>query len=71
MLCEIDILLQLDHPNIIKTHAVYEDMQNIYMIMDYHNGGELFDSIKKNAKLKRRLPEVTIKKITTNILSAL
>ena len=71
MCCEIDILRELEHPNIIKTHAVYEDMQNIYVVMDYHNGGELFHSIKKATKLKRRLPEVTIKKITTNILSAL
>lgn len=50
MCCEIDILRELDHPNIIKTHAVYEDMLNIYVIMDYHNGGELFKSIKKASK---------------------
>lgn len=31
---EIELLKKLDHPNIIKVHAVIEDVYKIYMIID-------------------------------------
>ena len=31
---EIELLKKLDHPNIIKVHAVIEDIDKIYMIID-------------------------------------
>jgi len=34
-----------DHPNILKIHEFYEDEYNFYIVMDYLQGGELFDKI--------------------------
>ena len=42
---EIDLLKNLDHPNIVKLYEVFEDKQNIYLVTELCNGGELFDVI--------------------------
>jgi len=42
---EIDILASLDHPNIIKLYAVYEDERAYHLVTEYCSGGELFDRI--------------------------
>lgn len=44
---EIMILKQLDHPNCIKLHEVYEDENDLYLVMDICSGGELFERIQK------------------------
>lgn len=40
---EIDILKQVDHPNIVKLHDIYEDEKYFFLIMELMTGGELFD----------------------------
>ncbi len=44
---EIDILKQLDHPNIVRIYEFYQDKLNFYLITEYIDGGELFDKITK------------------------
>lgn len=41
---EIAILMKLDHPNILKIFEYFEDSENLYIIMEYLEGGELFRS---------------------------
>ena len=45
---EIMILSQLDHPNISKYYETYESSKNIYLVMEYCGGVDLFDKIVKN-----------------------
>lgn len=42
---EIEIMSNLDHPNIIKLYETFEDDKNIYLVMEVCEGGELFDRI--------------------------
>ncbi|CAM9239606.1 unnamed protein product [Phaeothamnion confervicola] len=42
---EIAIMKLVNHPNIIRMEAVYESRQFIYIVMELHSGGELFDRI--------------------------
>ncbi len=42
---EVDILKQVDHPNIVKFYDMYEDEKYIYIVMELLGGGELFDQI--------------------------
>jgi calcium-dependent protein kinase len=36
---------QLDHPNCIKLFEVFEDKKYIYFVMEFCEGGELFEQI--------------------------
>ncbi|XP_074168738.1 serine/threonine-protein kinase DCLK3 isoform X1 [Rhinolophus sinicus] len=47
---EIFIIQSLSHPNIVKLHEVYETETEIYLIMEYVQGGDLFDAIIENVK---------------------
>jgi len=44
---EIEILKTLDHPNVIRFYEVYEDAQFFYLVLEYCQGGDLFDRMKE------------------------
>ena len=45
---EIKILKMIRHPNIIQLYEIIETPKQLYLIMEYASGGELFDFIVKN-----------------------
>mmetsp|Transcript_32711 Transcript_32711/g.5950 ORF Transcript_32711/g.5950 Transcript_32711/m.5950 type:complete len:99 (-) Transcript_32711:1031-1327(-) len=45
LLREVNILREVDHPNIVKLYEIYEDRNYIYMVMELCEGGELFDML--------------------------
>ena len=49
---EIDILKKLRHNNIVHLYNVIDTQTNIFLIMEYCNGIELFDYITKNKCIK-------------------
>ncbi|XP_004676695.2 PREDICTED: serine/threonine-protein kinase DCLK3 [Condylura cristata] len=51
---EILIIQSLSHPNIVKLHEVYETETEIYLIMEYVQGGDLFDAIIESVKFPER-----------------
>ena len=44
---EIAILQKLDHPNIVKFYEQFDDKDNYYIIIEYCNGGNLLENLKK------------------------
>lgn len=38
---EVDMMRQLDHPNICRLHAVYSTVEHLFMVMDLCKGGDL------------------------------
>ncbi|CAN7096226.1 calcium-dependent protein kinase 10 [Brassica rapa] len=43
---EVSIMSTLpDHPNVVKLRATYEDGENVHLVMELCEGGELFDRI--------------------------
>jgi calcium-dependent protein kinase len=44
-LAEVELLKELDHPNICRLHEVFEDEHALYLVLDLCEGGELFDRI--------------------------
>jgi len=40
---EIDILMQVDHPNIVKMQDVYDDEDHFYIVLELMTGGEVSD----------------------------
>eukprot|EP00095_Tigriopus_kingsejongensis_P006502 maker-scaffold844_size89433-snap-gene-0.13 protein:Tk06502 transcript:maker-scaffold844_size89433-snap-gene-0.13-mRNA-1 annotation:"amp-activated protein kinase alpha subunit" len=49
---EIQNLKLFNHPHIIKLYQVISTPTDIFMVMEYVSGGELFDYIVKHGKLK-------------------
>ena len=48
---EIKILKKVRHPNVIQLYEIIETEKELYMIMEYCNGGELFDYIVRHTRL--------------------
>ncbi|XP_061346690.1 CBL-interacting serine/threonine-protein kinase 1-like isoform X2 [Gastrolobium bilobum] len=48
---EISTLKLLKHPNVVRLYEVLASKSKIYMVLEYVNGGELFDKISSKGKL--------------------
>lgn len=64
---EVDIMRDCDHPHIIKLHEVYESTKFIFLILDYLDGGELFESIKRQESFSEQMAV----KVMRNVFCAL
>ncbi|XP_071845585.1 calcium/calmodulin-dependent protein kinase type IV-like [Apostichopus japonicus] len=42
---EVQILLRLNHPNVIKLHEIFESQTELFLVLELVTGGELFDRI--------------------------
>lgn len=66
MFAELNILKEIDHPNIVKLYDLYEDEKFYYLVTEYLSGGELFDRIQK----KKHFSEVDAAKYMRQVMSA-
>ena len=64
---EIDILKNLDHPNILRLYETIEDNNSIYLVTEICEGGELFDEILA----RNRFEEKDAAPIMKQLLSAI
>ena len=64
---EIEILRNLDHPNIMKIYEYYEDNKNFYIVGEYCDSGDLYSKLEKLDNFS----EVIVKIIMKKILSAI
>lgn len=64
---EIDILKNLDHPNIVKLYEVFEDKHYIYLVTELCTGGELFDEILKRKQFAEKDAAPVIKQVLSAI----
>uniref|UniRef100_A0A7S3VNV4 Protein kinase domain-containing protein n=1 Tax=Dunaliella tertiolecta TaxID=3047 RepID=A0A7S3VNV4_DUNTE len=66
---EMRIHIQLDHVNIIKLYAAFEDDKNVYMVQEFAGGGDLFEDLKKHGgQIKEKY---VIRDVIVPFLSAL
>ena len=68
---EIDILIKMDHPNIIKLYDVYESNNSLYLIMEECHGGELFDRIIKRIENNQMYTEKEACEIIKQVMGAI
>jgi calcium-dependent protein kinase len=64
---EIDILKNLDHPNIVKLYEVFEDKTKIYLITELCDGGELFDEIIERGNFTEKDAASVIKQVLSAV----
>lgn len=48
---EINIMLKIDHENIVKLHETIVSQKYIYLVLEYCDGGDLYKYIKTHGKL--------------------
>jgi calcium-dependent protein kinase len=64
---ELKILKEMDHPNIVKLYEIYEHKNNIYLVTELCDGGELFYYITQS----KHLTEGQASKIMRQVFSAI
>jgi serine/threonine protein kinase len=64
---EVDILSQLDHPNVVKLFEIFDEGDFLYLVLELMNGGEVYffllkisnscsiESSRRNTIQKKRL----------------
>ncbi|KAG5520087.1 hypothetical protein PMAC_001163 [Pneumocystis sp. 'macacae'] len=51
---EVVIMKLIDHPNVMRLYDVWENKNELYLILEYIEGGELFDYLVQKGKLEER-----------------
>lgn len=65
---EVEIMATLPpHPNVIHFEAAFEDAENIYLVMELCEGGELFDRITKKGQYSERDAAVLCRQMLSSI----
>lgn len=64
---ELQILRQLDHPNIVRLKSFYEDVENYYLVMELVPGGDLMDFVAANGAIGEDATQVITKQILDGI----
>ena len=41
MQSEVDILSQLDHPNVVKLFEIFDEIDSLYLVFELMTGGEV------------------------------
>jgi NIMA (never in mitosis gene a)-related kinase len=54
---EVDVLSQMRHPNIVSYCDSFKENGNLYIVMDYCDGGDLYGRITAQSKLGVGFPE--------------
>ena len=65
---EVNILLNLDHPNIVKLFDLYEDSKYYMMVTEYCSGGELFERIQQNTSFSEKQAAFYMRQILSAIV---
>ena len=50
LICEIQVLAKLDHPNIVKYYETYDDDKNFHLVMELCEGKDSYVQIVKEEK---------------------
>lgn len=64
---ELDTMAYLDNENLVKMHDFFSDSTNFYLIVDFCQGGELFNYIVTQQKLNEPIAAVIFKQIVSAI----
>lgn len=68
---EVSILKKVSHQNIIKYYSSFLDSGNLYIIMEYAEGGDLYSLIKHYKRHNKHFDEFDIWRIAYEVLNGL
>ncbi|KAH0569859.1 Kinase, AGC [Spironucleus salmonicida] len=62
---EYEVLSQLDHPFLARMYAAFSDQRNYYLLMEFCEGGELAQILKKQAFLQENVAKQYVSELLT------
>lgn len=67
---EIKVLRRFNHPHIIKNFEYIDTPSDIFMVIEYAQGGELFDYISRRERVSSIaiLPTINLQNLMTSLL---
>ncbi|CAD8073319.1 unnamed protein product [Paramecium sonneborni] len=68
MFSEVNTLKELDHPNIVKLHELFQDAKNYYLVTEYLEGGELFQKITDMKHFTEKMAADIMKQILAGVV---
>lgn len=68
---EIQNLIQLDHPHVLKLLEFYNSHDQVFLVTDHCSRGELHKHISDARESRKRIPEVWIAHVMQQVLSAI
>ena len=72
LLNEIDILKDINHPNIIKLIKIHEDQAKVYIVTEFYNGGNLSENLEKyKNENNKAFPEDIVQYIMRQIIEGM
>ena len=51
---EMRILKTLNHPNIVRLYEVIDTEKELYLVMEYASGGEVFDYLVAHGRMQEK-----------------
>lgn len=66
-LTEVDIMMRVSHPNVVNTHDIFVSKFYLYLVIEYVQGGELFDIIAEQGHLSERRASQVIRDVITAV----
>mmetsp|Transcript_24542 Transcript_24542/g.56575 ORF Transcript_24542/g.56575 Transcript_24542/m.56575 type:complete len:549 (+) Transcript_24542:27-1673(+) len=66
LLCEVEIYMNMDHVHIARLIQVFDETDNVYLVMEYCQGGSLADKVREQGAL----PEDKVAETMRQMLSA-
>jgi len=64
---EVEIMIHLNHPNILRLHEYINTATHVHLILDYVDGGELFDQIVQRGNFGEKDASAIVKQILSGI----
>jgi len=68
---EINILIKVDHPHIIKLYEIFESQRSLYLVMEQCKGGEVFDRIIEHIQNKNMYSEKDAANMFLQVMSSI
>ena len=60
---EVEIIRDLDHPNIVKIYESFEDPKHLYIVTEFIRGGELMSELVRRGSFTEKDCEWVIKQV--------
>lgn len=64
---EVKIMMKIAHENIVNTYDIFDSMRNLHLVIEYMQGGELFDIIADQGHLSEKVASQIIREIIKGV----